>query len=608
MSDPAHPSRARLGLWLYATGLALFTACFGAGLGYWASDQGVRWIPDMLAILSGLGAFALVLGVWGRWLWGRAVEVTAEGWRVSRRVLGAVGLVVVAVGLRLAVYAAEQPSPLTELSREEFEDAFAADSRAYRELDAAMERLLSQLEAEPALAVGSTAVLDPEAEERLRERWAQLYELSWAMDRVRLFWEDWWRFDPSRAERPWHLRSFLLTFAAELALYEHSARFTELAERNPNVGRFLNAPHLERGLPENTLSFFQQDLLGSRDQARVSAGRRYLELATAAHARTEARALGVGWLWDSAEQHLRSIRIDTSTLERSARSALSDTQVLRRSVRRVWFPAQKGVAEWFGDTRVRRIGHYLITAEQALDADTRLEPGDVLLSRKNWYLSNVGLPGFWPHAILYLGTPAKLTAWFDTPEVRAWAQAEAGAEAGAAVGLPELLARRHPRAWQAYTAQDHGLEMRVFEAISEGVVFNSLEHAAGDYLAALRPQQDRVAAAQAILAAFAWFERPYDFDFDFATDHALVCTELVWRAWRPGELKAGWEVPLLTVAGRRTLPAQELVRATVEGAEPRPLRFVLFLEGREKAGAAVWADEARFAATLTRPKWDVLQE
>ncbi len=34
-----------------------------------------------------------------------------------------------------------------------------------------------------------------------------------------------------------------------------------------------------------------------------------------------------------------------------------------------------------------------------------MEPGDIIVARQNWYLSNIGLPGFWPHAELYVGTP-----------------------------------------------------------------------------------------------------------------------------------------------------------------------------------------------------------
>lgn len=598
------PGWIRAGVWLYAAGLGLFCAAVGSMLGFWAADRGVRLMPEMLSAVALLVSASLLLGVLGRWLWGKAVTLTPKGARVSRRVLLALVIVLGALIARLGVFYAEQPSPLTRLSAELYEDAFAADARAYAEFDRAMERLIRRIEQDKAFAEGATDVLSPEQEALLRESWADLYEYAFSLDRVRLFYEDWYRFDPSRAERPWHLRSFLLSLSAELALYEKSARFTALVTRNPNARKFLDAPHPDRGLPANTLSFFRQDLLGSRDQARVIAGEQYLRaLALGAGAETEARALGVGWLWDAAERHLKQIHAlpDWQRVDMTLRG---DTQILRRVVRRGWFPAQKGVAEWFGDTRVRRIGWYLITPEQLAALDPQLSPGDILLSRKNWYLSNVGLPGFWPHAILYLGGPDKFIAYFDDSAVRAWVREITGED----LAFHELLARSYPDAWRHYQAGEHGLTHRVMEAISEGVVFNSLEHAAGDYLAALRPKVDKATKARAVLEAFAHLEKPYDFDFDFATDHALVCTELVWRAYRPSEAHGGLDLPLVSVAGRRTLPAQQIVRIYVEDSKHEKLEFVAFLEGREQEQRAVLADEAAFAATLERTKWDVLQK
>src|SRR5690606_25395120 len=85
------------------------------------------------------------------------------------------------------------------------------------------------------------------------------------------------------------------------------------------------------------------------------------------------------------------------------------TQGLKRRV----YPAQSKVAEWMGDTRFRRPpGRYLIAHAQQAALAPRLQPGDVLLGRKNWYLSNVGLPGFWPHALLWVGDDAQLRAAF----------------------------------------------------------------------------------------------------------------------------------------------------------------------------------------------------
>ncbi|MCA9699242.1 MAG: protein tyrosine phosphatase, partial [Myxococcales bacterium] len=136
--------------------------------------------------------------------------------------------------------------------------------------------------------------------------------------------------------------------------------------------------------------------------------------------------------------------------------------------------------------------------------------------------------------------------------------------------------------------------------------FNTMAHASGDYFVGLRPRLSKRAKAQAIVDAFSYLERPYDFDFDFATDHALVCTELVWRAYRPAEGKDGLLLPLAVVAGRQTLPANDIAAlyAREAGSEHAQFDFIYFIDAVEKQHRAVVSDEAAFLGTHTRTKWD----
>ncbi|MCB9764804.1 MAG: protein tyrosine phosphatase [Alphaproteobacteria bacterium] len=596
----------RSGTLFYYGGVLTFAASVGAAVGFFASDFGVPWLPDMVSTVLAVCVVSLLFVILGRWLRGKAFTETPGGVRVSRRLILGMGVVSLLLAGNLWVYRAAEPSPLTSLSEEEYETAFAQDLQHYQEFDAGMDRLLRILEAEPVFA--SDAPLTAEHEAMLRSAWASVYDYAFALDNVRYFHHDWYRFDISRQQRRYHLRSFLLAFASELALYEKSKRLTALVLRNHNVRRFLDAPHPELGMPENTFSVFRQELHGARDEARIVAGEQYLRvvLEEGFGARVEAKSLGVGWLWDAVERHLWLIERH-SLVDRTTTTVRGDLQVLRRAVRRRWFPLQAGLSEWFGDTRVRRIGWYLITPEQQEALDPDLRTGDILVSRKNWYLSNIGLPGFWPHAILYLGDPEKLAASLDEdPAVLAWVEQELGEP----MTFTQLLARRYPRGWATYVLGEHGEPFRVMEAISEGVVFNTLAHASGDYLAAMRPRLDALARAQAINEAFRHLEKPYDFDFDFATDHAIVCTELVWRAYRPEEGKEGLDLPLVEVAGRHTLPANELVKLYAEQRDTpqQQLDFVAFLDAREREGVAVIADEAAFAASHERVKWDVAQK
>jgi len=382
-------------------------------------------------------------------------------------------------------------------------------------------------------------------------------------------------------------------------MYERAARFAQVVLAHPSAVKFLDTPHGE--LPEGTFSRLRQDLLGARDQARIVAGAQYMRFLVEALA-VDPEELGVGPLWSDVESKIDAVQA-LGLVDRATLQVRADLQGLKRTVRHTWYPAQAHAASFLGDVRLRRIGWYLITPEQQEAIDAALEPGDVLLGRKNWYVSNVGLPGFWPHAILYIGDPTKLQTLDGDPDVAAWVVASGGTGT-----YTQWLAARFPRAWAEYAAGHEGHPIRVIEAISEGVVLNSFDHVTGDTLGGLRPKLPPLAKAQAIAYAFAQIGKPYDFDFDFATDHAIVCSELVWRAYRSAEGKAGFEIPLVAIGGRQTLPANEIARFYSEayGSDHEAFDFVLFYDADERAHVSRPSDEATFRDSWQRSRWDVV--
>jgi hypothetical protein len=151
----------------------------------------------------------------------------------------------------------------------------------------------------------------------------------------------------------------------------------------------------------------------------------------------------------------------------------------------------------------------------------------------------------------------------------------------------------------------------VLEAIAEGVSFTSLEHsAAADSLAVLRARLPRRERAIAVMRAFGYAGRPYDYNFDFATDKALVCSELVFKSFQPGGEMRGIELPLTRVAGRLMMTPNEIARrfAETRADRERHLDFVLMLDGDEKAGRASHAAEQVFANSWERPKWHIVAQ
>jgi hypothetical protein len=603
------PRKATLGTRLDRIGRLMLSIAVGTGIGFFLADRGMRLLPTMLELALTWVVLALGLIASGRWLRIRAGEAGAAGAPGHRLAVIIFALAAVCTGAQLVVHRIDAPTALTGMSKAAFDSTFARDAARYVEIDQSWANLLNHLADQDLPPPGAETMLTPAQELALRQAWHSVLNQAIALDQIRRFHEDYWRFDPSRAERSYHLRSFLLTFAAELALYEKGVRFSRLIEANPNAKRLLDAPHTEIGLDKGSYREFRKDLLGMRDQARVMAGEQYLLLLrTGFQGKSEARTLGVAWLWERCEAHLATIE-ELGAIDRTKLSLKADKELLKKPVSRFTAPLKKGSDKamgWIGDAKVRRAGWYLISDEQHTEMDPQLMPGDILLSRKNWYLSNVALPGFWPHALIYLGSPEKFNGYFDDPAVTAWATGLAGHPST----LGQLLAARYPTEWLKYLVGQDGDQNRVIEAISEGVVFNTMHHAAGDYLAALRPRLDKVAKAKAVLAAFSHAGKPYDFEFDFATDHAVVCTELLWRSYRPGPDKAGVDLPVVELVGRRTMPANEIARMYDQevGTASQTLDFVLFYDGIEHEGRAVPTDQTALQESWKRLKWDVAQK
>ncbi len=267
-------------------------------------------------------------------------------------------------------------------------------------------------------------------------------------------------------------------------------------------------------------------------------------------------------------------------------------------------PLAEEIALWLGNTRSRSGGDSLISRAQLDALVPRLRPGDLFLERRNFYLSNLGLPGFWPHAELYIGTPEDWATQLDT---------DAAVQEVFPDGLADALRRQYPGAWAAFAAPAaDGDPHRVLEAISEGVVFSSLWEAAGaDYLGVLRPRRTPLERARALQRAFSHVGKPYDFDFDFLTQSELVCSELVWRAYQaPSAEGRSLTFRLSSVVGRTTLPPNDMIAqwdATADDADAQ-LEFVAFLDGLVGEGRAVERDAAALRASWRRPKWELYLE
>lgn len=188
-----------------------------------------------------------------------------------------------------------------------------------------------------------------------------------------------------------------------------------------------------------------------------------------------------------------------------------------------------------------------------------LRPGDVLVTRHDDALSNLFLPGFWPHAAFYIGSNSQR----------------------AAIGVSSNV-----------VVVD---SVRFLESKRDGVRLRPADDTLQvDAFVVLRPTFKDAEIAEAIQRGLTHVGKLYDFIFDFTASDRLACTELVYRSFHsvgPVTLE------LQPHAGRNCLSAEDLINQAVGNGWFEPA-LVYGLVGNDWTGGAAARDllKGSFAA------------
>ena len=370
-------------------------------------------------------------------------------------------------------------------------------------------------------------------------------------------------------------RCFMLGHAAMATTYQAGLKLVHAFRDKPLERRKLNEPEPTWGIPAGIFDRIYESVVGRPCRQHTEEMAAYFELKKPAWRKAS--------VWSSEDfDYLESVIAAAQDYVRGHRIEGGRVQLelflerVRQDASRPVYAVQSLVSEWIGATRIVEREPF-ITAEQIDAAVARLRPGDIILERRNWFLSNAFLPGFWPHVVLYVG----------------------GMEDLQRLGIADDPAVQQHR--EAYLARGpDGRRHAIIEALGEGVVFTTPAHSLrADYVAVLRPRLTDKQIARAIVQAFRHVGKPYDFEFDFFTSDKLVCSEVVYRAYE-GLL----HFELKRIIGRDTLPPLEIARkfAAERGKPGRELDFVLFLDAAGDRNAAVWADADALCESVDRPR------
>ena len=170
-----------------------------------------------------------------------------------------------------------------------------------------------------------------------------------------------------------------------------------------------------------------------------------------------------------------------------------------------------------------------VTAETIAQIIPQLKAGDIFITRHDDAMSNLFLPGFWPHAALYIGTQEQRDA----------------------MGL------------SLDDSDDRNLESFHFlESKKDGVMFRQIEETLRvDAFTILRPNLNSEQITTALTNAISHEGKLYDFMFDFSQSNRLACTAVIYRAFHGvGPISFS----LIQHAGRACLSAEELIRQALE--------------------------------------------
>ena len=373
---------------------------------------------------------------------------------------------------------------------------------------------------------------------------------------------------------------FLIAFAAAMLLVDAGRFLREQYHDQPVIRAKLNEPEPHFGIPANSYDTVQHSLTSPIHLWHLYHAVKY----HTDHA-DELRSLAADPLLtplvEVIDRHSHRLRVSVVEFAKArmrVRTRQLATAVRHKLLDRALYGLQK-VACLMVTERYTRLGHEpSLPASIANELRALLRPGDVIVNRKEFALTNYFLPGYWPHAALYLGEPSDLER----------------------LGLrqnPELKSR-----WPRLLTLDQHENHRVLEAQRDGVWLRTLQSPfRADAIVVVRPRLTPDDIAQAIGRGILHEGKPYDFDFDLARSDRLVCTEVVYRAY---DGVGGMQFPLTRRAGRLTIAAEDFLQMALKRTNFEPV--AVYAPSREPRLVSGSEFDTTLKATLKTERHDAL--
>lgn len=341
----------------------------------------------------------------------------------------------------------------------------------------------------------------------------------------------------------------MIALSAGLFLYDTYLSLVTVLNQNAKIRRYLNQKDIGYGLHSDQLmaitdefisisnlaqirdeiDFYEKSIDVARSQRDLDPYFDYLDLLI-----QSSPALPI--LREMPLQQMVGMRLESRV------NAISDNLL------RLNHTAVYGFSAVFGNTmglvEIRR-GHLYNRKDVRKILLQRLQPGDILLEKTPFRLTDKLIPGYWGHAAIWIGSEHDLRVLdlWENPLVRRYHN--------------ELSTQRG-----------------VAEALRSGTQLNTLTHFLNvDDLLVLRARNaGRAERARTIELALRQIGKPYDFNYNVETTDRIVCSQLVYLAY------TGIRWPTREVIGRYTISPDNIAAKSLNDG---PLEIVaLYHDGR----------------------------
>ncbi|MGH4052486.1 MAG: YiiX/YebB-like N1pC/P60 family cysteine hydrolase [Clostridium sp.] len=390
-------------------------------------------------------------------------------------------------------------------------------------------------------------------------------------------------------------KNVLLTYASTIAIRKNAVLLANIIDKNRYLESMLNEARPEYNINKKQYYYITQEITEISCMISLFRNKHYFNsMLNYYEGHQDHRVEGEKELLAYASYNY----LNVIKLVKNHRNIVKNNMVgfFGKNAFDFWFPFQKWVAVSITGVDYSSRKEKYVSSEDINIIKAELLPGDVLLKRNNYQLTNIGLPGFWTHTGIYIGGLENVDKYFNDIVL------------DDCLSVSEHIKKVYPKVYERL--QSKPSSEYIIEVIASGVVINPLDAIAKvDCFSALRPRLSKEDKLKALFTAFEYLGKVYDYNFDIMTDNALFCSELIYKSYLCSSNKKGITFNLELKAGRLLLSPNSIIKKfdSEFESENAEFDFVVYYDGNARERKAIRKTANDLKTTWKISKWTTVK-